>query len=125
MNDIEKQKIKELLKTRKELINQLLFKRDYNEVIQILSLPEWENNKFKKLLTSNIWQSNAQDIKTILSMQEWDDPRFSNLSLLPPQSAKNQSASAGATFAAKGTVGLSAVLPYQRFTLTKPAAVRA
>ena len=73
MNNIEKQKINELLKDRKELICDNLYLRDYNEVIEILEMPEWEDEKYKSLLTANIWKRNAKEVKEILEMPEWEE----------------------------------------------------
>ena len=52
MKNIEKEKINEILKDRRELICDKLYERGYDEVITILEMPEWKNEIFKDLLTS-------------------------------------------------------------------------
>ena len=42
-------------------------------------MSEWNDPKFKDLLTSCIWNSNAVEVKKILSMPEWNDPKFRDL----------------------------------------------
>lgn len=53
--------------------------KSFEEVIKILSMPEWKNPKYSKLLTSNIWRSDYDNIKDILNMKEWEDPNLYNL----------------------------------------------
>jgi len=42
-------------------------------------MKEWEDSRFKPLLTSNIWHTNSEEIKQILSLEQWKDPRFEPL----------------------------------------------
>ena len=42
-------------------------------------MSEWNDPKFKNLLTSTIWSSKASEIGKILNMPEWNDPRFKGL----------------------------------------------
>ena len=49
------------------------------KIKEILDMPEWNNPRFKDLLTSTIWNSNADEVKKIISMSEWNDPKFKNL----------------------------------------------
>ena len=65
MNNIEYQKIMELLKSinRLDLVTKQLSTRSFDEVVNILSMKEWNNPKFKHLLTSNIWKISYEDIK--------------------------------------------------------------
>ena len=81
MNDYEKYKINELLKKmgREDLKCDFLYKRDYNTVLEMLSLPYWNEVKFQSLLTSTIWLSNAKEIKAILKMPEWKEEKFQPL----------------------------------------------
>ena len=78
MNNIEYQKILELLKSmnRLDLITKQLSDRSFDEVKNILTMPEWKESKFKHLLTSNIWKISYEDIKKILSLKEWEDDKF-------------------------------------------------
>ena len=71
---------KELTKRNLEYLKcDYLYLLSYNSVIEILDLPYWSDPKFKDLLTSNIWNSNAEEVQTILSLKEWDDPKFKDL----------------------------------------------
>ena len=71
---------KELTKRNLEYLKcDYLYLLSYNSVIEILDLPYWSDPKFKDLLTSNIWNSNAEEVQTILSLKEWDDPKFQGL----------------------------------------------
>ena len=77
----ESEKICELLKSinRLDLTSQLMLKRSFTEVYNILVMPEWNDAKFQGLLTSNIWKSNYEDISKIISMEEWNDAKFQGL----------------------------------------------
>ena len=79
MNIKEKENIKELLKDRQDLIIELLWQRDYEEIKKIIEMPEWKDKKFRSLLTSNIWKSNYEEIKKIIEMPEWNDEKFKGL----------------------------------------------
>ena len=71
---------KELTKRNLEYLKcDYLYLLSYNSVIEILDLPYWSDPKFKDLLTSNIWNSNAKEVQKILSLKEWDDPKFKDL----------------------------------------------
>ena len=61
--------INKLIGNRDFLNCELLYKRNLSEVKAILEMPEWEDEKFQGLLTSNIWQSNSSEIKAILEIQ--------------------------------------------------------
>lgn len=69
----------EILLDKENLISNKATERDVHLIKTILEMPEWENPKFKGLLTSNIWQSNTKDIKEILNMEEWEDPIYEGL----------------------------------------------
>ena len=79
MNNTEKELILSLLKGKEYLISDFLFLRSYQEVKKILEMKEWEDPKYQRLLTSNIWQSNYENIKKILEMDEWKDSKFKGL----------------------------------------------
>ena len=79
MNNTEKDLILSLLKGNEYLINDKLFLRSYNEVKKILQMPEWKEEKFQKLLTSNIWQSNYETVQKVLQMPEWEEEKFQGL----------------------------------------------
>ena len=81
MKDYEYKKIYELLKSinRLDLVSQLMFVRSFNEINNILTMPEWRDIKFQGLLTSTIWKSNYEDIRKIISMPEWQDIKFQGL----------------------------------------------
>lgn len=49
------------------------------KIKEILDMPEWNDPRFKSLLTSGIWHRNADEVKKIISMSEWNDPKFKNL----------------------------------------------
>ena len=110
VNSIEldniKKKCDELGISLENIKGQAFNRSSYKRIMDILSLDEWKNNKYKKLLcsntlqlnveeikdilnleywnklnyssllTSNIWNSNSKEIKLILSMPEWDDEKF-------------------------------------------------
>ena len=84
MDDIEKDKIRNLLKEvgREDLLCKHIFLRSYYEVKKVLELPQWHEYRFMNLLTSSVWQSNVNNTKAILELPEWDNPK--NRSLLTP-----------------------------------------
>ena len=58
MNSNDSMRIHELLKSinRLDLESSTLYdKKTYGEVYQILQMKEWKEERFKGLLTSNIW----------------------------------------------------------------------
>lgn len=61
---------------RLDLKSQLMLNRSSDEIKRILAMPEWEKEKFKQLLTSNIWKKNYEEIKKILMMNEWKEEKF-------------------------------------------------
>ena len=77
----EIQEIRKLLQSinRLDLMSQSMLCRSFTEIKKILVMPEWDDPKFQRLLTSNIWISNYENIKKILAMPEWDDPKFQGL----------------------------------------------
>ena len=81
MNNSEYQKILELLTSmnRLDLVNNFIIERSFDEMKNILLLPEWNEDRFKHLLTPTIWNTNYEDIKIKLEMKEWDDDKFKNL----------------------------------------------
>ena len=78
MTTAEKLKIDVLLKGRENLKNALMYRRSYNEIKKILEMEEWNQEKYKNLLTPNIWQRSASEIKAILTLPEWNKD-FSHL----------------------------------------------
>lgn len=42
-------------------------------------MPEWNEERFQGLLTSNIWNSNYETIQKVLQMPEWNEERFQGL----------------------------------------------
>ena len=66
MTTAEKLKIDVLLKGRENLKNALMYRRSYNEIKKILEMEEWNQEKYKNLLTPNIWHSNYENIKKII-----------------------------------------------------------
>lgn len=42
-------------------------------------MEEWNNPKFQRLLTPNIWKSSYTNIKDILKMPEWQEQKFEGL----------------------------------------------
>ena len=58
------------------LLTPNIWHSNYQEIKKILGMPEWNNKKFEVLLTSNIWKSNYESIRNILSMEEWNDKKF-------------------------------------------------
>ena len=81
MKNNEYERICELLKSmgRSDLISQQMLLRSFDEVYKIITMPEWEEEKFQGLLTSNIWNSNYYNIKRIITMPEWEDKKFQKL----------------------------------------------
>ncbi|MCI8778878.1 MAG: hypothetical protein HFI87_06995 [Bacilli bacterium] len=63
----------------KPLLTSNIWRSNYNEISKILKMDEWNDPKFKPLLTSNIWHSNYDEISKILKMPEWDDSKFTPL----------------------------------------------
>ena len=84
MKDYEYKKIYELLKSinRLDLVSQLMFERSFNEINNILTMPEWQDIKFQGLLTSTIWSSNYEDIKKKIYLPYWSENKY--LQLLVP-----------------------------------------
>ena len=81
MNNNEYQQILELLKSmnRLDLVTKQISNRSFEEIKKILLMPEWKEDRFKKLLTLNIWNSNYEEIKKILLMPEWESEKYKNL----------------------------------------------
>lgn len=81
MDSIEKNVINKFLISinRNDLICEYLYSRSYDEVMNILKMPEWKDKKFEGLLTSGIWNSNSTEIKEILKMPEWQNEKFEGL----------------------------------------------
>ena len=79
MKDSEKVLIDNLIKDRKYLVSDYMYKRGYEFVSKVLSLPEWNDKKFQPLLTSTIWTSNVETIEKVLGMKEWEDVKFKPL----------------------------------------------
>ena len=71
MKKSEIELINKLLIGREYLISDYLYERSFQEVKAILEMEELKDDKYKGLLTSNIWHSNLKDIKKILEMKEW------------------------------------------------------
>jgi len=71
MKKNEKDMIDELLIGKSFLKSDMIYKRGYAFVKNILKMPEWDNPKFQGLLTSNIWNSNEEEVKKILEITEW------------------------------------------------------
>ena len=71
--------IDNLIGDREFLKCELLYRRNIGEVKAILEMPQWEDEKFKGLLTSNIWSSNLAEVKAILEMPQWEDKKFKGL----------------------------------------------
>ena len=42
-------------------------------------MEEWDDERFMRLLSSNIWKCPYEDIKKTLSLKEWEDPKFKKL----------------------------------------------
>ena len=61
----KKEYVDKLLKDKPYLKCNLAYKRDINYIKEVLEMPEWEEEKFKPLLTTSIWQSNIKEIKKI------------------------------------------------------------
>ena len=79
MFDNEKILIDKLLEGKEYLKSDSMYNRGYLFVKEILSMPEWEEEKFLPVLTSNIWNSNYDEVKKVLSMSEWKEPKFQPL----------------------------------------------
>ena len=70
--------IKEILRKRglEHLICEYLSYRRFSCVVDILDMKEWKNERFRPLLTSNIWKTNLKMIEKVLKMEEWKDEKF-------------------------------------------------
>ena len=81
MEKNQAQLINQLLKENRieHLISERLYMKGFNEVKAILEMPEWEDEKFKGLLTSTIWNSNATDVKNKLYLPYWNDSKYQHL----------------------------------------------
>lgn len=72
---------------REDLKCDKLYRRSYQAVIDVLEMPEWKEERFAGLLTSNIWGNSYESIKGILSIPLpqtpkkliWEDKRFAKL----------------------------------------------
>lgn len=53
--------------------------KNCNEIVDILEMDEWNNDKFRGLLSPNIWKCHYEDIKKILNMEEWKEDKFKNM----------------------------------------------
>ena len=60
---MERTKVIEILKSKPDLITNQVYEKTEEEIIEVLSLPEWADPKFQKLLTSKIWDHKAGEIK--------------------------------------------------------------
>ena len=79
MNNNKIDEINKLLETKPELKTDKVYERDIEFIKEVLDMPEWNDPKFKEVLTPNIWRSNIKDIKTVLHLPEWDEPKFKHL----------------------------------------------
>ena len=57
-------------------------------------MPEWNDARFRTLLTSSIWKASYKNIKNVLAMEEWNDPRYSkllttNILMIKPEKIRN------------------------------------
>lgn len=78
--DDKNAKIYLLFMGRKKLFNKRVLDLDYDVVNSILSLKEWEDPRYKYLLTSTIWKNaNLSSIRNILHMKEWENPKYEGL----------------------------------------------
>lgn len=77
MNRIDK--ITEVLKDKPELQSKFVYRKTYEEVLEILLLRETCDPKFKHLFTANIWKTHPKNIELILSLPEWNDSKYQHL----------------------------------------------
>ena len=64
------------------LLTSNIWKKNYDNIIKVLSMPEWNDPRFQGLLTSTIWNSNYDDIKKKLYLPYWKENKYLQL-LLP------------------------------------------
>lgn len=76
-----KEKIYEYLKSisRLDLMPSESVDTSYDEILNMLSLEEWEDEKFKPLLTSDIWKHKTGKVKKLLEMPEWENEKYTHL----------------------------------------------
>jgi len=79
MNNQEIIMIDELLKGKEYLKSIRMYRRSFNEVKSILEMPEWEEEKFQPLLTSNIWRTSYENIKLKLYLPYWNEKKYEHL----------------------------------------------
>ena len=63
----------------KYLLTPNIWNSNYENIKKILSMKEWKDDKYDYLLTSSIWYNTPKEIEKILSMPEWKDDKFKNL----------------------------------------------
>lgn len=73
------EEIDKLLCDKPYLICELVYERDIDFVKKVISMSEWKEERFRGLLTSNIWNSNYEEIKNILSMKEFSNTDYCHL----------------------------------------------
>lgn len=71
--------INEILKSRPELIGGNVYRKTPEEIIEILSLKEWEDPMYKNLLTVFVWNKSVNDIKRVFKMKFLKDKKYSHL----------------------------------------------
>ena len=57
-------------------------------------MPEWNDERFRPLLTSTIWKASYKNIKSVLAMEEWNDTEYSkllttNILMIKPEKIRN------------------------------------
>lgn len=68
-----------LIESRPELKSKLISNKTYGEVLEIITLKEIDDPKFKQVFTGNIWKTYYKNIKLILEMEEWKNPKYQHL----------------------------------------------
>ena len=63
----------------KKLLTTNIWYNSYPNIIKILELPYWKDPKFKYTLSPNVWRRNYKDVENVLKMEEWNDPNYQEL----------------------------------------------
>lgn len=63
----------------KNILTNNIFKRTYEEIIEIMEFPYWNIEKFKKLFSPMMFIKNKKQIIELLSLPYWEDKKFESL----------------------------------------------
>lgn len=79
MSDTEKLLIDKLIEDKLYLKSDLIYKKGYDYVKQILDMKEWKDEKFSELLTPTIWKNKYKTIQAKLNLKYWNNNDYQHL----------------------------------------------